>query len=393
MNMSKKILISLTLVLTALLGFSQSISIDSIVPSGKTLTIKYSGGTGDPKDWIGVYDKDTIPDGNPPSYVWQYITAASGQITLSNALKNGTYRVHLFCCDGYKSLASAIFEVAGAPPAKIEISNYVKTTDTIATFNFSGGTGSPTDWVGIYKPTDVPGTNASLAFEYVPGKDGSVKVPISKLAPGNYVARFFCCDLYQELANIPFQVYEAIAPSLVPVGKLTEGKPMVFKFTGGTGSLTDWVGLYPKDTVPDGDPGSIDYVYVEGINGEVTFTSNTLKPGVRYDAHLFCCDDYGIIASYKNFTVESTVASADARIPVKKNLFKINPNPATSVVNLVFEKPIKGQFGFYQLTGKSVRNIKVNGEETIKVYDLPAGVYIGRFENKEGFQATKVIIQ
>lgn len=65
----------------------------------------YSGGTGSPKDWIGVYKHGQTP-GLIASTVWQYVPTTTGQVEFAGTLAPGTYDVHLFCCDGYNILAS-----------------------------------------------------------------------------------------------------------------------------------------------------------------------------------------------------------------------------------------------------------------------------------------------
>ena len=40
------------------------------------------------------------------------------------------------------------------------------------------------------------------------------------------------------------------------------GQDIVSSWTGGPGSANDWVGRYPRGTVPDGDPGHYIRIYV-----------------------------------------------------------------------------------------------------------------------------------
>lgn len=59
-------------------------------------------------------------------------------------------------------------------------------------------------------------------------------------------------------------------------------EPIVVSFANGPGNPTDWLGIYPDGVIPDGDPTSTDWVYVNGTqaagagltDGQVTF--NTL---------------------------------------------------------------------------------------------------------------------
>ncbi len=93
--------------------------------------------------------------------------------------------------------------------------------------------------------------------------------------------------------------------SLTPLNApFTQGQPMQFAYTGGTGSPLDWVGIYQAGQVP-GQVGSTVWQYVPTPSGQVEF-AGTLPAGV-YDAHLFCCDIYDIIAGHTNFTIGGSV--------------------------------------------------------------------------------------
>lgn len=358
--------------------------------NGQNLVFDYAGGTGAATDWIGIYPPNEIPDGDPASLVWKYITTPSGQVTFPGTLPNGTYKVYLFCCDGYTVIASAEFSVQGAPPASVSSNTFAK-VDSSVTFKYSGGTGSPKDWIGIYKPGDVPGTDLSIDYLYVPTAEGSITFNNPKLPAGDYVAKLFCCDSYTVLASYNFTVYQNLAPSIAPVGALVADKPFTFRFTGGTGAQTDWIGIYPHGEVPDGDPASITYLYVNGANGELTFSPAGLKAGTFYDAHLFCCDEYKILASYTNFSF-STVAAHEASDAVP-TLFTATPSPAKEVVNLNFTESVTGQFTFYNLTGQAIRSISVEGITHLAVRDLPSGTYIGQFRGNKGTQARKILVE
>jgi hypothetical protein len=47
------------------------------------MTFTYAGAPGNTTDWIGVYLPGEIPDGDPPSLTWEYITSPSGDFTLN----------------------------------------------------------------------------------------------------------------------------------------------------------------------------------------------------------------------------------------------------------------------------------------------------------------------
>ncbi len=96
-----------------------------------------------------------------------------------------------------------------------------------------------------------------------------------------------------------------LSQSLAPLNApFTEGQPLQFAYTGGTGSPQDWVGIYQAGQVPGQTPSTV-WQYVPTTSGQVEF-AGTLPPGV-YDAHLFCCNGYDILASHTDFTIGGSV--------------------------------------------------------------------------------------
>ncbi|MFM1558157.1 MAG: endonuclease/exonuclease/phosphatase family protein [Roseibacillus sp.] len=88
------------------------------------------------------------------------------------------------------------------------------------------------------------------------------------------------------------------------------GQDIVSSWTGGPGSATDWVGIYPRGTVPDGDPGSTIWLYVNGtrtatsglVDGSLTFASPGLPAG-EWSAHFLANNGYTPIATKVDFEV------------------------------------------------------------------------------------------
>jgi Secretion system C-terminal sorting domain len=364
------------------------IGTDSVYTIGDSLIFNYTGGTGDTLDWVGVYPVNEIPDGDPVSLVWRYVKTKAGRVALKANLPNGDYAAHLFCCDGYKILATFKFKIKGTPPATIASATFARADSNII-INYTGGTGSPKDWVGIYKPTDVPGTDQSLLFQYVPADKGTITFKKPALVKGNYVAKLFCCDGYNVLASVNFTVFENLAPSVKFVAAPKLGQPFTIKFTGGTGSLLDWVGIYKRGEKP-GVPSSQSFLYVNGVNGELTFAGDILKVGQAYDAHLFCCDDYNILATIDSFRVTASTAVDD--LDNQPKLFTTSPSPAYEAFNLVFAEPVTGKFTFYNMSGQAIRQLQVKGESQIEVTNLPAGAYIGQLQSDKGIQAKKIMV-
>jgi hypothetical protein len=392
--MKKLVLLTLFVVFSQMLQAQSISAVGAPFATGASMTFDYSGAPGNSTDWIGVYSPGEVPDGDPGSYIWGYINGnTSGTITLDGVVPAGDYVAHLFCCDGYNILASVNFSVQGPTPSSIHPENFPLEGGTVM-FAYAGGPGNSSDWIGIYNVGDIPGSNPSIVYQYVTGTEGEITFDIHDLlTPGNYEAHFFCCDGYTILASTTFTVYEIIAPGINPVGMLGQNMPNTFAFTGGTGSLLDWIGIYPHDTIPDGDPPSISYLYVNGANGEVTFDPITeLVPGTYYDAHLFCCDGYEILASYTNWTV--AIIDDTKEVVEKNSVFYASPMPASEMLQLVFTERVQGKLAIHNLIGQTVRQLSVKGDSYIEVAGLQPGVYTVQFrEDKGGQQSIKAVVR
>ncbi|MBJ6368168.1 endonuclease/exonuclease/phosphatase family protein [Snuella sedimenti] len=124
---------------------------------GEAIIINFSGGPGNSKDWIGIYNQGETP-GNVNATDWFYVNGkknatkklSSGSITFSSGLPNaGNYDVHFLENDGHTILASASFSVgatSGVPIASFT-SNATTTTTPGQSVSFTdNSTNSPTSW-------------------------------------------------------------------------------------------------------------------------------------------------------------------------------------------------------------------------------------------------------
>ena len=97
-----------------------SASKDKYTP-GESITVNFSDGPGNPKDWVGLYRPDMTP-GDVGSLVWSYVSGTTtagdgltdGSVTFANGMAVGDYKAIYFENDGYAQLASTTFSVASA---------------------------------------------------------------------------------------------------------------------------------------------------------------------------------------------------------------------------------------------------------------------------------------
>jgi hypothetical protein len=92
---------------------------------GETISVAFTNGPANPKDWIGIYPADRQP-GNGNSLLWAYVDGTQsgttghteGVISFSQGLPAaGNYVAYLLLDDGYSPLASEAFTVAQPAPA------------------------------------------------------------------------------------------------------------------------------------------------------------------------------------------------------------------------------------------------------------------------------------
>ncbi len=89
-------------------------------PVGQAISVTFTNGPANPKDWIGIYPAGEIPDGSPAATLWSYgdgtqggtAGVGAGTITFAGGLNvPGDYVAFLLRDDGYEVLASESFKV------------------------------------------------------------------------------------------------------------------------------------------------------------------------------------------------------------------------------------------------------------------------------------------
>lgn len=177
---------------------------------GEQMNFNYSGATGT-TDWIGIFIQGQSPV-TANLKMWAYAPAPGGTKSFSSStLAAGNYEAYLFCCDGYTVKAkSAAFAIAatGVLPNK---STY--TLGEQMSFFYNGASGT-TDWIGVFKQGQLPGSVAASVWGYVTAGSGNKILSSSGLTAGVYEAYLLCCDGYTVKAkSAPFQLGSAPPPA------------------------------------------------------------------------------------------------------------------------------------------------------------------------------------
>ena len=188
---------------------------------GKPITVSFSDGPGNPRDWIGIYRPDTTP-GEQGSLAWVYVSGsttasdglANGSVAFTNNLSVGDYVARFFKNDGYSQLAAAVAFTVGDPPGvATDKLNYA--AGEAITVSFSNGTGNPSDWISL-----MPlGETSSIDWAYVGGSrtpsdgltNGTLKFA-DGLPDGEYRVLFLANDGYHQLAKTDFTVAGQVEP-------------------------------------------------------------------------------------------------------------------------------------------------------------------------------------
>lgn len=317
--------------------------------TNQAITITFSGGPANAKDWVGVYPKGIAPGTGTDSTIWNYVDgtqtgntgAANGSMTFTNGLSAfGDWVAYLLLNDGYTVLASNAFTVAPAGPyVTPDKSSYL--TNEVINIKFGNGPGSAKDWIGLYREGQTPGSaTPSIVWNYVDGTQNGAVVKTegtltfnTGLSPaGNYTVLFLSNDGYSVIASNSFKV-TAPGPAVAQPLLISDhtsyfpGENMVFTFLNGPGNRLDWIGLYPDGVTP-GSVGSTRWYYVNGTQGGTVGLSEGV---VTFAEGLNIAGDWaGYFLLNDGYTMLAT------------NLFKV-VDPATPLVRLEKRLILKGE--------------------------------------------------
>ncbi len=228
------------------------------------------------------------------------------------------------------------FEVTPAPrPATLAAADdTVVQGDSLELHGY--GARKATDWLGIF-PAGYQPTQADIACRTPTGApewcrladwayfasgtkqrpsayavEATAMFDTADLAPGEWTAWLMTSGHGATIASADFSIIDPATVPQVATDKLaySVGEPITVTFGNAPGGSLDWLGIYPVDVVPDGDPGSLRWTYISGLTtGTRTLgagsagTTWPLPPG-EYAVHLLLNDGYTIAAT-ATFTVTS----------------------------------------------------------------------------------------
>ena len=305
----------------------------SITPSrenyfpGEAISIAFSGGPGNPKDWIGVYPEGVTP-GSTGSTLWNYVNGTrtpgaglrEGAMTFGSGLNlAGIWTAYLLVNDGYTVVTNASFNVIEptAPAVRPSLVRYAPGEPITVTF--TNGPANPKDWIGIYKADQAPGSVASTRWLYLDGttsgtsgkSSGSVTFPAGLTAAGQYRVYLLENDGYTSLGSEPITIAvpTSTGPSVVstsPAANATGVAPNAPY----RAELTNGVALASIRLALNGKPVTAT-VTGTAQQASVTFTNAALLAPASSNVYVLSFSDTGVPA--KAFNVTNAFQVADYR--------------------------------------------------------------------------------
>jgi hypothetical protein len=206
------------------------------VHAEETIIVRFSGGPGNAKDWIGVYPSGIVPEEAPGPELWAYVDgsesgltgASDGSVTLSDGLPYaGVWNVYFFLDDGFDVLASNEIVVLDRSQPILRAAQPTYEAHTPIGISFASAPGNPKDWIGIYRAGENPGSDSPTLRLYLDGTEegeegwteGGVTFFSGVRQAGVYEAHLFRNDTTEILASTSFEVTPGveIPPVLGPV--------------------------------------------------------------------------------------------------------------------------------------------------------------------------------
>lgn len=185
---------------------------------------------------------------------------------------------------------------------------------------FWGGSGSSSDWFGIYPLGVQPGQKSATDWKYInnsrvasaTGITGKITFAAQSLPAGRYSVWFLANNGYSPLAQAAnIEVLGAAAQAALSLqdAELDLQQPLQVDFTNPDATATDWLGVYAKGVQPG--PGSAAWWYLNGTKTAGTAVgSGSLQMALalgagQYDLWLLAKDGYNAKAGPVTFSIKN----------------------------------------------------------------------------------------
>lgn len=185
--------------------------------------------------------------------------------------------------------------------------------------SFSDTPGNGTDWVGLYKVGQTPGSaSPSQAWQYTNGQI-SGNITFNGLSQvGRYYATLMENDTYNEIVERKYFYVGPFVTLDTDQNVYESGNPVTVTFTNGPALTNDWIGIYKVGHTP-GSINSTQWEYVYAAEGELTFEG--LADGY-YFVQYFLEDGYDTVGQKVFFQVGSQIT----QLAINNTIYNLNEN-------------------------------------------------------------------
>ena len=188
------------------------------------------------------------------------------------------------------------------------------------TVSFADTPGNATDWIGLYKKGQTPGSaTPSLRWAYTGGQISGVHTFATGLTDvGMYYATLMENDGYTEIVDRKEFYVGPFVQLAVGDDTYESGSDVTVSFSNAPHLASDWIGIYKVGQTP-GDIGSTDWSYVTSADGSFTFSG--LADGYYYATYLLQ-DGYQNVGEKVFFQVGSQFT----QLAINKTVYNLNEN-------------------------------------------------------------------
>ena len=287
----------------------------------------FSGGPGNPKDWVGIYSLGTEPGSSPP-LAWSFLDGTQtgteaytqGTVTFPQGVNSvGEHVVYFLLNNTYTKLAETRIRVVDPSFPLVRAGKGTYLLGETISVGFTNGPANARDWIGIYPSDRLPGSGTAVVWFYVDGthvgtigrSQGAIDFTGGLVAPGSYGAYLLENDGHTVLASDTFLVKESASPgprvlSIQPAPQSTGVAPIIeFKSTVTNGLAV----LVPNSVTLAIDDSIVAFNFQqEGGLSTLTYTNETLLAPSSAHTYLLSFADDAIPPGHYSYQGQFVVA-------------------------------------------------------------------------------------
>lgn len=370
-----------------------AIQLDTIAYLPNTpITVSFSDGPGNQKDWIGLYKVTQTPSGSSPSQKWSYVNGqTNGTITFSGLTTPGKYYATFLENDGYTELAGRKEFYVGSM-VSLSTNEQVYPSGQPVVISYTNGPQLANDWIGIYKVGQTPGVPLAASWQYVTSTAGSIN--FTGLEDGYYFAEYYLQGQYSSIGNkVFFQVGEQITQLAINKTIYNLNENIIATWTDAPGIVKDWLGIYHSGDNPNTDE-LVSFTYFEGIaEGTKELPDDKLPTEAgNYFIVMFTNDSYNEVSNRISFVVEDSLGNNEFS---SQNGVQVYPNPVKNGERTYIKSkyPIE-KIDMFDMTGNLFYSSKNINDYNFSIINqsLPAGVYVLKIQSNKIY-TVKVIVK